>query len=80
MGKKEKLLQKAINSPNNFAFTDLCKLAELHGYKYRDTRGDHKTYRHPVTKVMMNFQPDKNNKKLAKPYQITQLLTAINEK
>lgn len=75
MGRKEKLLQKARNSPKSLKYKDLCKLAEYFGYEFRNQEGSHETYKHPKTKSMMNFQPTKNGE--AKPFQVKQLLAEI---
>jgi len=76
MGNYEKLLQKARDSKNNFSFEDECKLAELAGFKFVRSKGSHKMYRHDSIRRCMNFQ---NVKGKAKPYQVEQLLTAIEE-
>jgi predicted RNA binding protein YcfA (HicA-like mRNA interferase family) len=76
MGNYEKLLQKAYDSPNNFSFKDECKLAELAGFTLVRSKGSHKVYRHPSLRRRMNFQ---NVKGQAKPYQLKQLLNAIEE-
>lgn len=75
MGKKEKIFRKAKDSPNNLSYSDLCSLAKHVGFLYRDSKGDHETYKHP-NGGMMNFQSVKGQ---AKPYQIRQLLDFIDE-
>ena len=79
MAKCEKLLEKARRSPNNLGFSDICKLAECYGFIFRRQEGtSHRTYAHPTLPVNMgrvqNFQ-EVNGK--AKPYQVRQLLRAI---
>lgn len=83
MGKanREWLLAKAKCAPNNFRFEELCKLAELYGWKLARQEGtSHRIYLHPslgsATGALMNFQ---NRKGQAKQGQIRQLLSAINE-
>jgi predicted RNA binding protein YcfA (HicA-like mRNA interferase family) len=76
MGDYEKLLQKARDSNKNFSFNDLCKLAELAGFEFVRPNGSHKMYRHNSISQRMNFQ---NYKGKAKPYQVRQLLNAIEE-
>ena len=81
MSKREKLLQKAKNSPHNLRFEELCKLAEHYGWVFdRQNATSHAVY---VNKslagragFMMNFQ---NRKGQAKPSQVQQLLDAIEE-
>jgi len=79
MAKCEKLLDKARNSPNNYRFSDLCKLAECFGWKFRRQDGtSHRQYSNPSLESAsggyMNFQ-DMNGK--AVPYQVRRLLKAI---
>ena len=76
MGNYEKLLQKAKTSNKNFGFDDLCKLAELAGFEFVRSKGSPVMYRHSSMSQMMNFQ---NYEGKAKPYQIKQLLYAIEE-
>lgn len=77
------LLEEAKNSPKNFAFKDLCALAECWGYEFSRQKSSHCIYVHkefpnpPEKYQIMNFQP-KKNKGQAKPYQVRQLLKAID--
>ncbi len=79
MGKCEKLLAKAQQSPRNLRFEELCRLAECHGWEFKRQNGSHKIYANPSLSSdegrRMNFQPDNNG--MAKDYQIVQLLDAI---
>ncbi len=80
MAKCDKLLEKARNSPHNFRFEDLCKLAECYGWiSTRHLRSSHQIYFNPDFPnhdgATMNFQ-DRSGK--AKPSQIRQLLDAID--
>lgn len=79
MVKIDKLLRKAKESPDNLTFRELCRLAEHQGFKFRNQKGSHKIYKHPITNKMLNFQPDTKDKSKAKKYQIQQLLTYIEE-
>lgn len=78
MSKREKLLQKAKNSPNNLRFDEICQLAVSYGWIFQRQEGSHQIYLHPalgnVPGSMMNFQ-NKNGK--AKRFQVKQLLDAI---
>lgn len=78
MGKCDKLLEKARNSPNNFSFSDICYLAECYGFRFERQQGSHKIYKHPKLLLsqnrIMNFQ---NFGGKAKPYGVRQLLGAI---
>lgn len=79
MGKKERLFEKAKNSAANLRFEELCLLAEMVGFIFRNQNGDHKIYKHKNFKGMMNFQPDKHDKSKAKIFQIKQLVNFIEE-
>jgi hypothetical protein len=79
MGKREKLREKAKNSPHNLRYAEICKLATSYGWIFQRQEGtSHGVYIHPLLGntpgALMNFQ-DKNGK--AKHYQVKQLLDAI---
>ena len=80
MARCAKLLDKAVNSPENLRFADLCALAECYGWVFQRQRGSHRIYMHPGLRSrsgsMMNFQSRQGN---AKPTQVRQLLAAIEE-
>jgi len=76
MARCAKLLDKAINSPKNLRFEDLCALAKCYGWVFQRQFGSHHIYMHLRTGSLMNFQP-RNGK--AKPTQVKQLLDAIEE-
>ncbi len=76
MGKKEKLLERAKTSAKNYKFNDLIKLAECHGFELKRQKGSHVIMFHPGKSIFMNFQDRKGE---AKPYQVKQLLEAIEE-
>jgi hypothetical protein len=79
MGKTEKLLEKARASANNFRFDDLCKLAESFGWVMTRQDGSHCMFENEDLDVasghLMTFQ---NRKGKAVPYQVKQLLAAID--
>ena len=79
MAKCGKLLLKAKNSPNNLKFEEVCSLAECFGWMRVGGSGSHSVYMHPqlgnALGSMMNFQSRKGK---AKPYQVRQLLDAID--
>jgi hypothetical protein len=78
MARCAKLLDKAINSPKNLRFKDLCALAECYGWVFQRQSGSHRIYMHPGLGTsagsMMNFQSQHGK---AKPTQVKQLLEAI---
>lgn len=74
-----KLLEAAINRPNNLDYADLVRLAEQMGWVGRKTEGNHQVFRHPNAHLIkgkfpqpLNFQARKDGK--AKSYQVGQLL------
>jgi predicted RNA binding protein YcfA (HicA-like mRNA interferase family) len=74
MTKIEKLLQKALNSPTNLSFNELCKLAAFYGVTFARQSGSHRIYVHVRNGDLMNFHPDKHDKGKAKIKQIDQLI------
>lgn len=72
----EKLLARARTSPKNVRFTEVCQLAECYGFTFARGDGSHRVYKRDGWPKVMNFQDD-NGK--AKPYQVKQLLNAIDE-
>jgi len=78
MSRCDKILEKAENSPNNLSFEELCYLAECNGFVFRRKSGSHCIYENrllrPEENRNLNFQ-NVNGK--AKPYQVRQLLKAI---
>jgi hypothetical protein len=79
MSRCDKILAKAENSPNNLSYAELCYLAECFGFKFRRRSGSHAIYENVNLREdqnrNLNFQ-SVNGK--AKPYQVRQLLRAIN--
>ena len=56
MSRCSKLLTKARRSPKNFAFNNICKLAECHGFVLDRQSGPHMIYENPAyPAVLMNF-------------------------
>ncbi|MGH9822014.1 MAG: type II toxin-antitoxin system HicA family toxin [Blastocatellia bacterium] len=76
MAGREKLLEKAHNSPDGLRFEELCRLAEFHGFQFDRQTGSHKIFVHAESGKVLNFQ-DKNGK--AKAYQVRQFLRAVEE-
>ncbi|MBA2493834.1 MAG: type II toxin-antitoxin system HicA family toxin [Acidobacteria bacterium] len=78
MSKCEKLLAKAKGSTNNFRFADLCKLAECYGWDLKNQEGSHRIYKNAELDVTHGCrQTFQNENGKAKPYQVKQLLSAI---
>ena len=82
MSKSEKLLHEAINSPQNFSFRNILKLAVKAGFEKRRSKGHGYMYKHKTIKSpnnLMNFQPDEGDKSKAKAYQVRLLTSFIEE-
>lgn len=78
MSKCQKLLQKAKNSANNFRFVELCKLAECYGWILRNQEGSHLIYKNDQLEITQGCrQTFQNDNGKAVPYQVKQLLNAI---
>ena len=78
MANCDKLLQKAKYSANNLSFQEICDLAKCYGWIFRRQTGSHRMYANPKLAShqgrVQNFQDLKGK---AKPYQVKQLLKAI---
>ncbi|QQS40104.1 MAG: type II toxin-antitoxin system HicA family toxin [Acidobacteriota bacterium] len=79
--KRHKLLEKARRAPNSLRYSDLCRLAEYFGWELERHEGtSHRIYFNPGLAgrpgELMNFQ---NRSGMAKPYQVRQLVSAIDE-
>lgn len=85
MSKCSELLRNAKTSRKSVRFSDLCRLVKCWGYELRPhkKRGAHiRIYKHmelklPATEAMLNLQPNKKKRDLARPYQVGQVLGAI---
>lgn len=71
MTKKEKLLDKAKNNPQNLTFNEFKTLLEQHGWVLARTKGSHQSYANKTTKAVIPIQPDGDK---AKDYQVKQFL------
>jgi hypothetical protein len=69
-----KLLQKALASPNNLRFADVCGLAESFAFRLSRTSGSHHIFIHPDVRELLNLQEVHGR---AKPYQVRQLLQLV---
>lgn len=79
--KRQKLLEKARRAPNSLRYSDLCRLAEYFGWEFERQAGtSHRIYVNRRLSgrpgELLNFQ---NRDGKAKPYQVRQLVSAIDE-
>jgi hypothetical protein len=71
--------QKQLSNPKNVKFNLLIKICTEHFGDYR-VSGDHFIFDTPwAGDPYVNLQPDKNNKKMAKPYQVKQVIKALTK-
>ncbi|MGH7976397.1 MAG: type II toxin-antitoxin system HicA family toxin [Limisphaerales bacterium] len=70
----QKLLEKAINSPQNLRFAEAVKLAGAFGFKLDRVRGSHHILKRGGISELLNFQ---NVGGKVKPYQIKQMLEIV---
>lgn len=77
MGRCEKLLEKARESPGNLRFSELRRLAECYGFEFDRSRGSHFIYKRPGYPRLMSFQEGRGGE--AKKYQVKQLLAALED-
>ena len=73
---KRKLLQKIYNSSKNIKFNDFIILVEAFGFSQTRSKGSHFVYKNHRINRWVNLQ---NKKGEAKPYQITQFLSIVEE-
>ena len=76
MSKPEKLFAKIKNNPQDIRFDEICKIAEVFGFRCKGGKGSHKVYSRKGIPEILNFQ---NVKGRAKPYQIKQFLKIIED-
>ena len=76
MASWQKLLQHARNNPKGVRVRDACKLAEEFGFTHRAGGKHPNIYKRKGCPIWLNFQ--EGEKGMAKPYQVRQLLEAID--
>jgi len=70
----QKLLQKALASPANLRFEEVCALARAFGFYQSRVKGSHYIYVHPSVRELVNLQDVRGK---AKPYQVRELLELV---
>ena len=78
MGRKarEELYRKLKRNPKDVRFAELCRAAELFGFKLRGSKGSHRIYVREGIRELLNFQDVKGK---AKPYQVRQFLKVVEK-
>ena len=80
MNRKQKLFESAKVNPQGVKLSDLEKLATHVGFYLNRIKGSHKQYKRlDDPRDLISFQPDKQNKNMAKSYQVKQLIDFIEE-
>ncbi len=74
--KKRKLLEKILAGSKNIRFTEATALAEAYGFRLDRINGSHHIFVHPKIPELINLQDVKGK---AKPYQLKQLLSVIEQ-
>ena len=74
--KKEKLLQKILNNPQNVRFNAMVTLVEAFGFQQSRVKGSHHIFVHPQIQELVNIQ---NVNGQAKPYQVRQFLKLVEK-
>lgn len=72
--KKQKLLQKVLNNPNNVRFLEVKSVVEAFGFKLSRISGSHHIFTHAELKEIVNLQ---NVNGQAKSYQVRQFLNLV---
>jgi hypothetical protein len=73
---KRRLLQKALNSPQNMRFSEMIVLVEAFGFRLSRSSGSHRIFTHPDLKELLNLQEVDGR---AKPYQVRQFLRIVEK-
>lgn len=73
------MYHKIFKNPKNVKFKDLLSICVECFGDYRIS-GDHYIFDTPwAGDLYVNIQPDKKNKKMAKPYQVKQVIKAVKK-
>ena len=76
MGKKQKILKQILSGSKNISFNDIVNIVEAFGFTLSRVNGSHHIFIHPNIPELVNLQ---NAKGKAKPYQIRQFLTIVEQ-
>ncbi|KAI9132501.1 toxin HicA [Acaryochloris sp. CCMEE 5410] len=77
MASIDKIVAKMENNPAGIKFSNLCKVCDYYFGEARQTSGSHRVYKTPWQgDPFVNIQPKKG---MGKPYQVKQLLAAIQK-
>lgn len=72
--KKQKILQKILNNPNNVRFLEVKSIVEAFGFNLSRISGSHHIFTRSDVSEIVNLQ---NVNGQAKPYQVKQFLSLV---
>ena len=73
---KREIYERLKKNPSNVRFEEICKAAELFGFRFRGGKGSHRIFVRKGRMEMLNFQEVNG---MAKPYQVKQFLKIIEK-
>ena len=73
---KREIYEKIKRSPANVRFEEICKAAELFGFRFRGGKGSHRIFVREGINEMLNFQEVEGK---TKPYQVKQFVKTIKK-
>ncbi|MBT9133233.1 MAG: hypothetical protein DDT31_01386 [Syntrophomonadaceae bacterium] len=73
---KREIYEKLKRNPSNVRFEEICKTAELFGFRFRGGKGSHRIFVRKGIREMINFQEVKGK---AKSYQVKQFIKIIEK-
>jgi len=73
---KEETYRELKERATNVRFEELCRAAELFGFKFKGGKGSHRVFVREGVKELLNFQDVKGK---AKPYQVRQFIKLIEK-
>lgn len=73
---REEIYRELKERATNVRFEELCRAAELFGFKFKGGAGSHRIFVREGVKELLNFQ---NVKGKAKPYQVRQFIKLIEK-
>ncbi|MCZ6626177.1 MAG: type II toxin-antitoxin system HicA family toxin [Deltaproteobacteria bacterium] len=70
------LVERARNNPQSLSFKEIQRLVDLAGFRLKRVRGSHHVYTRKGIVEITNIQP---KGKMAKPYQVRQVVSLIDK-
>ena len=73
---KRETYERLKRNPADVRFEEICRTAELFGFRFRGDKGSHRIFVRAGIREMLNFQ---NVRGKAKPYQVKQFIMVIEK-